>query len=113
MADAITIEEADNNWSVRAGGAVIGESSNALLLREEGHPFIVYFPRDDIAMAFLDATDKRTTCPRKGEASYFSIVTEALTLRDAVWSYEDPEDAVAQIAGHLAFMHEDVTVEQV
>ncbi|SPJ24373.1 DUF427 domain-containing protein [Palleronia abyssalis] len=113
MAGNITISDAEGTWVVRAGGAVLGESSNALKLEEDGYPFVIYFPRGDIAMAFLDTSDKSTTCPHKGQASYFSIQTKSLTIRDAAWSYEDPKDDVARIKGHLAFMDPEVTVEQV
>ena len=113
MADHISISPADGTWVVRAGGAVLGESSNALELKEGDYPSVIYFPRDDIAMDFLDASDKVTTCPHKGEAAHFSIVTKSTVLQDAAWSYEDPKDAVAQIKEHLAFYNRDeVAVEK-
>ena len=113
MAGNITTERADGTWVVRAGGAVIGESTNALLLYEDERPFVVYFPRDDIAMAFLDPSDKRTTCPYKGEASYYSVQTKSVTLDDIAWSYEEPKESIPEIAGRIAFMGEDVIVERV
>lgn len=110
----ITIHKADGTWTVRAGGAVLVESRNALVLAEEGLSDVIYFPREDIAMAFLDESNHRTTCPHKGEASYFSIVTKSKTLENAAWSYEDPKPDVARIKDHLAFYSsDDVTVEQV
>ena len=113
MAD-IKIRKAEGTWTVRAGGAVLAESKNALELSEDGYPDVIYFPRSDIAMAFLDESDHRTTCPHKGEARYFSIVTKSQTLYDAAWSYEAPKDEVARIKGHLAFYSSDtVTVERV
>jgi uncharacterized protein (DUF427 family) len=114
MADNIRIRRAGGKWVVRAGGAVLGESSNALELTEGSYPFVIYFPREDIAMAFLDKTEKTSTCPWKGEASYYSIVTKSTTLKNAAWSYEDPKAGVAQIRGHIAFYATDaVTVEQI
>jgi uncharacterized protein (DUF427 family) len=114
MADHITIHKAEGTWVVRAGGAVLGESSDALELTEGSMPFVIYFPRKDIAMAFLDSTDQKTTCPHKGVASYFSIVTKSTTLANAAWSYEDPKPAMERIKGHIAFYASDtVTVEQV
>lgn len=110
----ITIHKAEGTWTVRAGGAVLVESRNALVLAEEGLNDVIYFPRADIAMAFLDESDHRTTCPHKGEARYFSIVTKSKTLENAAWSYEDPKPDVARIKDHLAFYSSDaVTVEQV
>ncbi|WP_375260884.1 DUF427 domain-containing protein [Palleronia sp.] len=113
MAADITIRNAEGTWVVRAGGAVLGESSRALRLEEDGYDPVIYFPREDLAMAFLDPTDTRTHCPHKGEASYFAIQTKSLIIPDAAWSYEDPKAGVAQIAGHIAFASDDVTVEQV
>ncbi|MEM9576015.1 MAG: DUF427 domain-containing protein [Pseudomonadota bacterium] len=113
MAQHITITKADGTWSVRAGGAVLGESSNALELSEGDYPSVIYFPREDIAMAFLDETEKSTHCPHKGDASYFSVVTKSTTLKDVAWSYETPKEDVARIKGHVAFYTDgDVTVEQ-
>lgn len=113
MANTIKIRKADGTWSVRAGGAVLGESSDALELSEGDYPPVIYFPRADIAMAFLDQTDKTTHCPHKGDARYFSVVTKSTTLHNVAWSYETPHQEVAEIGGHLAFYtNGDVTVEQ-
>jgi len=99
---------------VRAGGAVLGESSDALELSEGDYPAVIYFPRNDIAMAFLDRADRTTHCPHKGDAAYFSVVTKSQTLENAVWSYEDPKSDVARIKNHLAFYtHDGITVEQI
>lgn len=114
MANHITIRPATGKWSVRAGGAVIGESENALELTEGDYPFVIYFPRGDIATAFLDQTDKTTFCPHKGDASYYSVVTKSTTLENVAWSYEDPKPEVAEIKGHLAFYAGNgVTVEKI
>lgn len=113
MAD-IKIRKAEGTWVVRAGGAVLGESKNALELSEGDYPAVIYFPRKDIAMAFLDESDHSTHCPHKGDASYFSIVTKSQTLENMVWSYENPMEDVARIKDHLAFYPSDaVAVERV
>ncbi|CUH52916.1 DUF427 domain-containing protein [Shimia marina] len=114
MSSKITIRKAEGNWVVRAGGAILGESTNALELSEGDMAPVIYFPRSDIATAFLDDSDKRTHCPLKGDASYFSIVTKSQTIKDSAWSYEDPIADVARIKDHLAFHTSDlVTVERV
>jgi uncharacterized protein (DUF427 family) len=114
MTGHIKIRKASGTWSVRAGGAVLGESSDALELVEGDYPPVIYFPRGDIAMAFLDETDKTSHCPHKGDARYFSVVTKSRTLENVVWSYEEPKEQVAQIKDYLAFHNvEEVTVEQI
>lgn len=114
MSSYITIRKAPGVWSVRAGGAVLGESANALELKEGDYDPVIYFPREDIAMAFLDETDHSTHCPHKGDASYFSIVTKSTTLKNAVWTYLAPKDEVAEIKDYLAFYVSDtVAVEKI
>lgn len=114
MADHIKIREAGGVWSVRAGGAILGETKNALELSEGSYDPVIYFPREDIAMAFLEGSEKSTHCPHKGDASYYSIVTKSTVLEDRVWSYEDPLPGMEAIKGHLAFYISDqVTVEQI
>ena len=114
MADHIKIRPAEGTWTVRAGGAVLGESAQALELSEGDYPAVIYFPRGDIATDFLDQTDKSTTCPYKGDATYFSIVTKSTVIENAAWSYETPKDGVADIKDHLAFYTNDqVWVEKI
>ncbi|WP_102226452.1 DUF427 domain-containing protein [Acidimangrovimonas sediminis] len=109
----ITIVKAPGTWVVRAGGAILGETKEALELTEGSYPPVIYFPRTDIAMAFLDSSDTVTTCPKKGAASYYSIVTKSTTIKDAAWSYEDPIEGVERIRGHLAFYPDRATVERI
>ncbi|KJZ20511.1 DUF427 domain-containing protein [Loktanella sp. S4079] len=113
MADHIQIRPATGTWVVRAGGAVLGESQNALELIEGDYPPVIYFPRGDVAMAFLEPSQTTSSCPYKGEASYFSIVAKSGPIADAVWSYETPKADVAEIKGYLAFYSNKVAVEQV
>lgn len=110
----ITIQKAAGKWSVRSGGAILGETSNALVLEEGDLKPVIYFPRSDIAMAFLDQTDKVTHCPHKGDAVHFSIVNKSSITENAAWSYEDPIPAVGEIKEYLAFYPADsVKVEQI
>lgn len=112
MSNSITIEPATGTWVVRAAGAVLGETQNALALSENGYPTIYYFPRGDVSMAFFDTSDTKTTCPRKGAATYYHLEAKSGKLADAAWSYEAPIEAVAQIKGYLAFDSSKVAVEQ-
>lgn len=95
----ITITRSDAHVVVRAGGKVIADTRRALELREASYPPVFYIPRADADMALLERTEHGSYCPFKGEASYFSVEGGA----NAVWSYEAPYDAVAQIRDHLAF----------
>ncbi len=112
MTALIRISPTDNTWVVRAEGAVIAESRAALELAEGTLPPVIYFPRGDVAMAFLEPSDRVTHCPHKGETVYFHIAGPAGQVSNAAWSYETPLPGVAAIAGHLAFDPELVAVER-
>ena len=113
MAQYITIRPATGTWVVRAGGAVLGETTQALELVEGDFPPVIYIPKSDIAMAFLDPTQTTTTCRHKGAANYYSIIAKSGEIADAAWSYEDPLPDVAEIKGYLAFDVHKVAVEAV
>lgn len=112
MSDHIKIRPAAGTWVVRAAGAVLGETTSALELTEGDYPPVIYFPRDDISMAFFDASATTSSCPHKGVASYYNLEAKSGTIADAAWSYEDPKDGVAEIKGYLAFYGNKVAVEQ-
>ena len=112
MAEHIKIRPAKGTWVVRAKGAVLAESVDALELSEGEYAPVIYFPRDDVAMAFLEKTASSTTCPHKGAATYYAIHSKSGVMPDAAWSYETPVKAVDAISGYLAFFGDKVTVEQ-
>ncbi len=99
----ITITPSDTHVVVRAGGKVIVDTRRALVLQEANYPPVYYLPREDADMAALARSDHGSYCPYKGEASYYGIAAGGDRSIDAIWSYEAPYDAVAPIAGHLAF----------
>ena len=84
-------------------GVALADSARALLLRETGHAPAYYFPRGDVRMDLLVATDHATACPHKGQASYWSIDMDGRTEENAVWSYQEPIAAVPLIENHMAF----------
>jgi uncharacterized protein (DUF427 family) len=72
-------------------------------LREADYPPVQYVPLFDVDAAVIRRTDSHTYCPYKGEASYYSITADDAEIEDAIWTYEQPYPAVAEIAGHVAF----------
>ena len=98
---------------IRFAGETIADSAHALRLEEASYPPVFYVPRSDVHMEYLAPSGRVTHCPYKGDASYFSLVSGATRARDAVWSYESPFPAAAEIAGHLAFYPDKVEIEAV
>jgi uncharacterized protein (DUF427 family) len=88
---------------VSVAGRVVADTRNALTLREAAYPPVQYIPAEDVDFRQLERTDQTTYCPYKGDCSYYSIPAGGKKSVNAVWSYEDPFPAVAQIRGHVAF----------
>ena len=88
---------------VSVAGRVIADSRNALTLREADYLTVQYIPRADVDLSQLERTDHATYCPYKGECSYYSVPAGGKKSVNAVWTYENPYPAVAQIKGHVAF----------
>ena len=99
----ITIEADGARVRVRFGNRVIADTTKALTLREANYPPVYYIPRRDADMSLLKQTGHATYCPYKGDASYFTIVADGRSADNAVWSYEQPYPAVAEIKECLAF----------
>ena len=99
----ITIERNPNRIVVSVAGRTIADTRAALTLREASYPPVLYVPREDVEMALLVRTDHATYCPYKGDCSYYSIPAAGDRSINAVWTYETPYPAVAEIAGYLAF----------
>ena len=89
-------------------GHDIADSDDVVVVREAGRPPVRYFPRQDVFMMFLRQSDKVTQNPDKGDARYFTIYRDQHIVENVAWSYEAPNAAFADIAGRIAFRHEDV-----
>ncbi|HTX26964.1 MAG TPA: DUF427 domain-containing protein [Streptosporangiaceae bacterium] len=99
----VTINPADRHIEVTLAGQTLASSDRALRLDETGLPPRYYLPREDVRTDLLRATASTTTCPFKGQASYWSAEVGGETYEDLVWSYETPIPAAAPIAGFMCF----------
>ena len=77
---------------------VIAESNNTIVV-ENNH----YFPADSVHKDLLISSNTHTTCPWKGEASYYSVQADGKQNTDAAWYYPDPKPAASNIKGYIAF----------
>ena len=100
---AITITPTTGRVVVTLGERTIADTTAALTLQEASYPAVQYVPLADVDAALLRRTEHATYCPYKGDAGYYSLVADGTTHDNAVWTYERPYDAVAEIAGHVAF----------
>ncbi len=79
-------------------GAVLAESDDTIVI-EGNH----YFPPASVNKEYLQESTTHTTCPWKGEASYYNVMVHGVTNKDAAWYYPDPKEAARQIKDYVAF----------
>ncbi len=103
----ILVEPYPHHVEILFHGHTLADSHNALLLIETHAPDI-YLPFEDIDLRLLTRSDKRSVCPYKGEASYWSIEVPGHKAQDAMWAYEQPLAPRHDIAGHAAFYFDRV-----
>jgi uncharacterized protein (DUF427 family) len=99
----ITIVPHRGRVVVSVSGQVIADTRNALTLREASYPPVQYIPLADVETSLLERTDNASYCPYKGDASYYSVPLGGERSVNAVWTYEAPFAAVAEIEDHVAF----------
>jgi uncharacterized protein (DUF427 family) len=99
----ITITPTPGRVVVTLGERVVADTTDALTLQEASYAPVQYVPLADVDPALLERTAHATYCPYKGDASYYSLLVDGQTHANAVWTYEAPYDAVAEIAGRVAF----------
>jgi len=79
-------------------GKVLAESDETIVI--EGNQ---YFPPDSINRELVRESNTHTTCPWKGQASYYDVIVDGDSNKDAAWFYPEPKDAAKEIKGHVAF----------
>jgi len=107
------IDVLDSSRHVRISleGELLAESTRPTALFESNLPPRWYLPREDV-LAELEPTDTVTRCGYKGQASYYAVrLGSGDTVRDLVWTYEDPFDETARIRDLLCFFNERVDIE--
>jgi len=77
---------------------VIAESNKTVVV-ENNH----YFPVESVNKEYLQSSEKHSSCPWKGVASYHSLAVDGEVNKDAAWFYPQPKDAAKQIKDHVAF----------
>jgi uncharacterized protein (DUF427 family) len=109
----IRLEAATRRWRAFFSAHVFADTDDALILREAELPPVVYFPRKDVAMEYMGRTDRVTHCPYKGDASYYTLSLDGDVAENVAWSYEQPMEAVGEIAWRIAFYADRVEVYSV
>jgi uncharacterized protein (DUF427 family) len=100
---ALYLEPTPKRIRVIVGGETVADSRRAMLLHESGHQPIYYFPPDDVRFELLQDSDRHTRCPKKGEASYYTIRAGDRVVEAGAWYYPDPIKGAPPIKDLIAF----------
>jgi len=99
----ITVEPYAGRVVVTFAGQVVADTTHAYTLQESTYPAVRYIPRGDVAEGVLERTEQTSYCPYKGDASYYSVKVGDQVAENAIWTYEDPYEPVADIKDYVAF----------
>ena len=104
----VETEPSEKLVRVTVGGELIAESRRALALHETHLRTRWYLPLEDVREGVLEASEKTSHCPFKGDASYYSVRAGGELHADIAWTYRDPIPEVREIAGLVCFYDERV-----
>ena len=99
----LTWEPEARRVRVEFNGETVVDTERAHVLREGKLPPVYYVPLEDVRSELLEKTDHSTTCPFKGDASYWSIVAGDKRAENALWAYEAPIENAPFLKGYGAF----------
>lgn len=100
---ALYLEPTPKRLRVEVGGVTIADSRRAMMLHEGGQQPIYYFPPQDVRADVLEDSDRHTHCPKKGDASYYTIRAGDEVVQDGAWYYPDPLPGTPPIKDLIAF----------
>jgi uncharacterized protein (DUF427 family) len=101
---AVYLEPTPKRLRVEVGGEVIADSRRALMLHESGLQPIYYFPPEDVRADVMEPSDRHTHCPKKGDASYYTIRVHDEVVEAGAWYYPEVlPDAPPELKGLIAF----------
>ena len=107
----VDVFETSRAVTVRAGDHVIARTRRPKLLFETSLPVRVYVPRSDVTPGVLEASETRTQCPYKGEATYLSVAVDGRRIEDGAWSYDTPLPEGLKVAGDVCFLADEIDVD--
>lgn len=104
----VDIHRRRNRVTAHLRGRPIASTTAALLVDEQDHGLVFYFPRADVGVELREDPVTTSRCPFKGDATYWRFDGDG--GQALCWSYQEPYPQVAALAGHVAFFQDKVEV---
>jgi len=99
----LALEPLDGTVRVEFNGEIIAQSDRVIALHESRLMPAYYFPMEDVRTEFVVPSELTSLCAFKGDAGYWNVQVGDRLEANAAWGYENPDENVAAIAGHIAF----------
>lgn len=96
------VEAVPHHITIRLGGELVAETTQALRVLEKFHAPTYYLPPKDVRAA-LRPSPRSSFCEWKGQARYFDVLIGEPIAVNAAWAYDTPADEFSALAGYLAF----------
>jgi uncharacterized protein (DUF427 family) len=97
------LEATAKSIQIISNGVTIADTKRAYRLLETSHPPTYYIPPADIAMDYLQLSNRHSFCEWKGNGSYYTVIIGDKTLVDVAWFYPDPTAEFEAIRNYVAF----------
>jgi uncharacterized protein (DUF427 family) len=97
------LEKVSQRIQVVYNGQTIADTQRAYRVLETSHPPVYYLPPSDVQMPYLRITDSNSFCEWKGSAVYYHLAVGNQSVKNAAWTYPEPNDNFKSIAGYMAF----------
>ncbi len=103
----VDVRHSSRPVEVTLDGELVLRRDAPVLVFETGLAPRAYVDRGSLA---LIASERRSACPYKGEATYWSLRVGDRVLEDAAWSYEQPLEGMSAVAGLVSLDHAQLEV---
>lgn len=104
------IQKSTEHFIVTVNEHCIADTQAGLWLKE-GFSKQLYIPLADVKEDYLIQSDHQTHCPFKGKASYYHLSVAGKQIDNALWYYPEPANKASDIANHVAFYKNKVTIQ--
>lgn len=97
------IEPVEWRIRVRHADVTIVDAPRCLRVLETSQPPAYYVDSQFVDQTLFTATDRHTSCEWKGVADYVDVHAGSAVVQQSAWTYRNPADRFASLAGCWAF----------
>ena len=104
------IKRVEGPFIAEIQGTTLAKADYAMELQEY-HPSyefapVYYLPQASVDFSKLQSNENHTSCPIKGSASYWNLISDASTageVENIAWSYPQPLESASDLKDTVAF----------